>query len=125
VTGRVRGSRGQSAVELALALPLALLFLLLIIQVGLLVHTQVLTTHAAREAARAAAVDPGVEAARRGALDGAPLEGDRLDVELSGDLETGGRATAMVDYRAPTDVPLVGPLVPDFTLHAEATMRVE
>ena len=30
-----------------------------------------------------------------------------------------------VRYRSPTDVPLIGPLVGDRTLEAEATMRVE
>ena len=30
-----------------------------------------------------------------------------------------------VTYRAPTDVPLAGALLPDITLSARATMRVE
>jgi hypothetical protein len=30
-----------------------------------------------------------------------------------------------IDYTAPTDVPLVGGLLGDITLHASATMRVE
>lgn len=122
-----RGQRdqGQAAVELALVVPLAVLFILAVVQVGLLVHQQVLTTHAAREAARAAAVDPDRSSARAGAIAGAPLDPHRLDVDLSGDLERGGRATVEVEYRAPTDVPLVGPLLPDIALHASATMRVE
>jgi Flp pilus assembly protein TadG len=122
---RGRNDRGQSAVELALVLPLAVLFILLVVQVGLLVHQQVLTTHAAREGARAAAVDPHRAAARDGAVEGAPLDEDRMVVDLSGDLSRGGRATVVVLYSAPTDVPLIGALLPDVTLQASATMRVE
>jgi Flp pilus assembly protein TadG len=122
---RGEADRGQSTLELALVLPLAALFLLAVVQVGVLIHTQVLVTHAAREAARGAAVDPSVEAAHRAAVEGAPLIDDRLAVRLSGDRTPGGRVTVRVYYRAPTDVPLAGPLLPDITLRARATMRVE
>jgi Flp pilus assembly protein TadG len=57
-------------VELALVLPLVLLLLLGVVQVGLVVRDQILVVHAAREAAREAAVDPAPGAARRAALAG-------------------------------------------------------
>jgi Flp pilus assembly protein TadG len=117
--------RGQATVELALLLPLLALLLLGVVQVGLVVRAQVLVTHAAREAARAAAVDPQVAVAREGAVAAARLDPDRLSVELSGSTEPGGRLTVTVRYRAPTAVPLVGGLIGDRTLVAEATMRVE
>jgi Flp pilus assembly protein TadG len=120
-----RGEGGQATVEVALLLPLLASMLLAVVQVGLVVRDQLLVTHAAREAARAAAVEPSVEAARTGAEASARLEPDRLDVDLSGDTEPGGRLTVTVSYRSPTDVPLVGGLVGDRTLTAEATMRVE
>jgi hypothetical protein len=120
-----RGERGQAAVELALALPLLALLALVLLQVGLVVRDQVLLTHAAREAAREAAVadDPG--AARRGALAGARIDPGRLDVDVRGRRGAGSRVTAALTYRSPTDVPLVGRLVGDVRLHAVVTMRVE
>ena len=51
-------TRGQATVELALVLPLVVFGLLAILQVGLVVRDQVAVVHAAREAARAASVDP-------------------------------------------------------------------
>ena len=66
MTRRCQREGGQATVEVALLLPLLALLLLAVVQVGLVVRDQVLVTHAAREAARAAAVDPQLEAARRG-----------------------------------------------------------
>ena len=53
---RARGSIGQSTVEFALVLPLVVLLVLFVVQGGLIVRDQLLVSHAAREAARAAAV---------------------------------------------------------------------
>ena len=116
---------GQAVVELALVLPLVFLVLLAVVQVGLLVRDQVLVVHAAREAAREAAVDPSPEAARQAALAGSRLVADRLTVTSSGRGGPGSRVTVEVRYRAPTDVPLVGALVGDAGLEGSATMRVE
>jgi Flp pilus assembly protein TadG len=112
-------------VELALALPLLALLFLVLLQVTLVVRDQVLLTHAAREAAREAAVadDPG--AARRGALAGARLDPDRLDVRTEGRGGAGSRVTATLEYDSATDVPVIGSLVGDVRLEASVTMRVE
>jgi Flp pilus assembly protein TadG len=120
-----RREGGQATVEVALLLPLLALLLLAVVQVGLVVRDQVLVTHAAREAARAAAVDPQAAVAREGAVTAARLDPVRLSVELSGSTEPGGRLTVTVRYRAATTVPLAGALLADRTLVAEATMRVE
>ncbi len=123
-----RGQRregGQASVELALALPLVFTVALLIVQVGLVVRDQVRVVQAAREGARAAAVDSRAGAARGAALDSAGLAADRTRVAVSGRGGPGSRVVVEVTYRAPTDVPLVGPLVPEVTLAAAATMRVE
>jgi hypothetical protein len=48
-----------------------------------------------------------------------------MDVDLGGSTDPGGRLTVTVSYRSPTDVPLVGQLIGDRTVTAEATMRVE
>ena len=124
MTGR-RQEGGQATVEVALLLPLVATMLLAVVQVGLVVRDQVLVVHAAREGARAAAVDPTPEAAREAAAAAARLDPSRLSVDLSGDTAPGGRLTVIVTYRSPTTVPLVGRLLGDRTLTAEATMRVE
>jgi len=118
------GNEGQAAVELALVLPLLVLLLLGMVQVGLVVSDQVLLTHAAREAAREAAVTPTPEAARGAALAGAPLEPARLKVELTND-RGAARVSARLTYRSPTMMPLVGPLLPDVELSARASTRAE
>jgi Flp pilus assembly protein TadG len=123
--GTARRARGQAAVELVLALPLLAVLLLGLLQVLLVVRDQVLLTHAAREAAREAAVAADPDAGRRGALAGARLDPARLEVVVTGRDGAGSRVTASLGYRSPTDVPLVGALVGDVHLAASVTMRVE
>ena len=113
--------QGQAAVELALALPLVALLLLAVVQTALVVRDQVLVVHAAREAARAAAVDAEPAAARAAALAGSGLAPSRLSVQV----RRGTRADVVITYRSPTVLPLVGPLLPDLSLRAKAAMRVE
>lgn len=125
MTSRRDRQRGQATVELALVLPAVTLFALLVVQVALVARVQVLVTHAAREGARAAAVDSDPAVARRAAEAGAPLDPARLDVSVDRRPAAPGRVTVEIRYRAPTDVALVGPLVPDLVLTAAATMRIE
>jgi len=116
---------GQATVELALLLPVVVLLVLVVVQVAVVVRAQVLVVHAAREAARAAAVDdrPGAaaEAARRSGL----ADGDRLRVDVSPRAGPGSQVRVEVRDRVRTDVPLIGPLVGDVDLRADASMRVE
>lgn len=107
--------RGQATVELALALPVVVLALLLVVQVAVVAVTQVRVEHAAREAARAAAVggDPGTPAG---------LEPSRAEVQVVTD---GPWVTAEVRYQMATDLPLVGRLAPDVVLVASTTFRAE
>lgn len=121
----VGGERGQAAVELALGLPLLAVLALALLQVAFVVRDQVLLTHAAREAAREAAVSADPAAARRAALHGADLEGDRLVVEVGARGRPGSRVLVVLRYPAPTRVPLVGAVVGDVQLTAKAAMRVE
>ena len=122
---RERGDGGQASVELALVLPLVVILLLGVVQLGLLVRDQILVVHAAREAAREAAVDPAPDASRRAALASSTLADDRLTVTATGRGAAGSRVRVEVAYRAPTAVPLLGAAVGDLTLRASATMRVE
>lgn len=116
---------GQSTVELALVLPVLLVLVLGIVQVGLVVRDHVRVVHAAREGARAAAVSSDPAAAEQAVAANAGLAPDRLRVVTSGRGARGSAVTVSVTYRASTDLPLVGPLLPDLELDAAATMRVE
>lgn len=113
--------RGQATVEFALLLPVLALAALAVVQVGLLVRDHVEVVHAAREAARAASVDPDPSAAVRAAqrtLPGAAVHvGERPGV--------GEPITVEVAYTSVTDLPLIGRLIPDPELRARAVMRVE
>jgi TadE-like protein len=113
--------QGQATVEFAFLLPLIVLAALAIIQVGLVVRDQMAVVHAAREAARAASVDPdparAIRAARR-TLPGA-------DVDVGERPEVGGEISVTVHYTSVTDLPIVGVLFPDPELHTTTVMRVE
>ena len=119
------GDDGQASVELALLLPVLALLLLVILQIGLLGRALVLVSHAAREAARAAAVDADPGAAEAAARAAGGLDADRLTVRVRGRGEPGTRVRVTVTYRAGTEVPLVGGLLGDRTLRSSTTMRVE
>ncbi|MEM9519540.1 MAG: TadE family protein [Actinomycetota bacterium] len=108
--------------ETALLLPIIALALLAVIQIGLVVHARVMVTHAAREGARIAAVDGSDRSVREAVIASGGLAPDRLDVAISG---RGDRVTIVVRYRAPTTVPLIGPLIGDVELTGSATMRRE
>ncbi|CAN5734100.1 hypothetical protein BH20ACT1_BH20ACT1_10520 [soil metagenome] len=123
--GHKRDDQGQAAVELALVLPLVAVLALMLVQVALVVRDQVLVIHAAREAARAAAVSPESDAAGEAARAGASLEPSRLEIDVSGRGQPGSRVQVELRYISPTEVPLVGPLVGDVTLSGSAAMRVE
>lgn len=118
---RAGDERAQATVEFAFLLPLVLAVLLAIVQAGLVVRDQVAVVHAAREAARAAAVDPDPAAARRAV--GAVLAGAKVEIRRRG--AVGEPVEVRVRYRSLTDLPMVGPLIPDPLLDATAVMRVE
>jgi hypothetical protein len=121
MTGRRDG--GQAAVELALALPLVAMFLLGAVQEVAVARDQIAVVHAARELARAAAVEGESPPAGVGTVaDITDLEPARLAVSMS---STSGRVQALVRYRSPTDVPLVGKLLPDVTVVGRAVMARE
>ncbi len=123
-----RREGGQGTVELALALPLVAALLVLVVQIGLLARDQLLVVHAAREAARAAAVaesagDRGPAATRAAAASGAfAPDAASVSTEM---LDGGRKVRATVRHTNRTDLPLVGALLPDVDLEASAVMRVE
>ena len=113
--------RGQATVELALCLPLLCILMLGVVQVAVVVRDQLAVQLAAREAARAAAVaaDPGGAA---GAAADAASTLRPLDIATS---TSGATVTATVRFVEHTDVPLIGALLPDLTLSANASMQLE
>lgn len=118
-------SAGQATVELALLLPVVVVLLLAVLQIGLVARDVLLVTHASREAARAAAVDPSPGAARTAAVASSGLSERRLTLEVGGRAGPGSTVRVTVGYQVPTDVPLVGALLGDRQIRSTATMRVE
>jgi len=112
---------GQATVELALVLPVVVVLGLVLVQATLVLRDQLMVVHAAREAVRAASLDPDPARARTAAeavLPGAAVRMGRRP-------PVGEMVAVEVHYRSPTAVPLVGPLLADPALTARAVMQVE
>jgi Flp pilus assembly protein TadG len=122
VRRRLRDERGQATVELVLVVPVLVVLALFLVQVGLVVRSLVLVHHAAREGVRVAAVGGDLERVRQAVVGSSGLAPSATDVDLRID---GDLATVAVTYRDPTDVPLVGALLPEIPVTASATMRRE
>lgn len=121
----IRDERGQSTVELALCLPIVVIVLAVVVQVGLVASDHVKVWHAAREAARVAAVDPDEAAISRAAA-GAGLEPLEITVEPEELYRRQGEpVTVAVSYAPSTRVPAIGSLFEGLRLVAEASMRIE
>lgn len=97
----------------------------MLLQATLVLRDQVALAHAAREAARAAAVtgDPGE--IRRAAVDGSGLDPGLLIVTSGARGGPGSRVRVAVTYDAPTEVPVVGALIGPVRTTRTVTMRVE
>jgi hypothetical protein len=112
---------GQATAELAVVLPVVLLLALTLIQAALVLRDDLAVANAAREAARAASLDPDPARAERAAaavLPGATVRsGPRPPV--------GELVHVRVTYRSTTELPVVGPLLPDPLVEARVAMRVE
>ena len=112
---------GQTTAELAVIFPVVLVLALALVQAALVLRDDLALTSAAREAARAASLDPDPGRAERAAaavLPGATVRSEPRPA-------VGELVRVWVSYRSPTTVPLVGPLLPDPVLVARAAMRVE
>jgi hypothetical protein len=116
-----RSDAGQTTAELALLFPAVLVLALALVQAALVLRDDLALTSAAREAARAASVDPDPARAERAAA--AVLPGATVTAEPRPPV--GELVRVRVSYRSPTTLPLVGPLLPDPVLVARAAMRVE
>lgn len=120
---RTNNDAGQATVEVALAVPLLVVVMLFGVQIALVIRDQIATIAAAREAARAVVVADGkTNVADAAVARTAALNPSRRSVKVS---INGGLVTAIVTYRSPTDLPLVGIFIPDITVHSSATMALE
>lgn len=115
-------ARGQATAEFALLIPLLVLFVLLIVQLVVVGRHRVQLIDQCRSAARILMVQPELPGAemrsRLGWVDSAPT----LAV-VAGQPGSVGRVTCIVVD--PTDVAMVGPLVPSITLEESMTFLVE
>lgn len=103
-------------------LPLLFGLFLLIVQVGLVVRDQVLVVHAAREAARVAAIDGDAARAIDAGRSATALVAGRLEIVVH---PGGDRVTATVRYRSPVVVPLLRRVRAEVPLSASVTMHDE
>ena len=117
--------RGQTTVELALCLPIVALVLAAVVEIGLIVADQTRVWHAAREAARVAAVDDDERqiayAATRTGL-------KPLSIEIEPDAihrRQGDPVTVSVTYEPEGRVPMIGRLFERLELSGSASMRIE
>lgn len=122
---RGRAEDGQSTVELALLLPLLAVITASVLEVSMLGFDQLRLWHAAREAARTAVVNADEydirAAAGRSGLDG-------VSVSVSPDTPHrtfGAPLTVEATYSPEGSIPLVGSIVDNVTLRADASMRIE
>jgi Flp pilus assembly protein TadG len=117
--------RGQATVELALCLPLVALLIGVLLQVGVIVVDQTRLWQGAREAARAAVVDPDPATITQKAQSSGltPLT---VSVEPQPPYRSQGRPlTVSLRYQPRSIIPLLQPLLANLELHARATMRIE
>ena len=114
----MRRQGGQATVELALVLPLIVVLILAVVQVVIVLRDEVAVVNAARDAARAASLDADQDGPVRAARAGG-LHPGRLRVAVR---RAGGRVVVEVRYRSPTDIAVLGAMVPDVPLSARAEM---
>lgn len=113
----------QATVEFALVLPVLVLVMWLGVESVLLVRDQVLVTHAAREAARVAAVGGSTGEASSAAALRSGLSGDTaLTVSV---LVNGEVVEVNVRLGERTRLPILGRLVPSLEVSSSVAMRVE
>lgn len=113
---------GQASVELALVLPVLLAVGVLLVEAGLVVKDYVLVAHAAREAVRAAVVDPTTTAVGQAARGTTGLVPDRLAIEVRRQAEL---VTVSVSYRRALYVPFTRRKIREIPLSVQVTGHVE
>ena len=116
---------GQATVEFALVLPFLFLFSLSVVQVGSIANDQLALGHAARSAARAISLgdvtDQSANQIATNAVDNTiTLNNVRIDIELGDKF-----AQVALSYTRNINIPIIGRLINEVTLHSSATMPRE
>ena len=120
-----RDEEGQSTVELALCLPFVALLIGIVIAVGSVASDRARLWHAAREAARIAAVDPDLEEIRAGAARSGLRDVGIAVAPPAHERVAGEPATVTVTYSPGVQVPVIGHLFERMQLRATAAMAIE
>jgi hypothetical protein len=122
---RDQRQRGQATVELALCLPMVVLLIGLFVQVAVVVSDQTRLWQAAREAARAAVVDPDPRqistAAERSGLSPVSVAVSPQPAYRA----QGAPLSVNLAFRPRAVFPMFDPILSGVELHANATMRIE
>ncbi len=116
---------GQATVEFALVLPFLFLFSLSVVQVGSIANDQLALGHAARSAARAISLgdvtDQSASQIATNAVNNTiTLNNVRIDIELGDKF-----AQVALSYTRKINIPIIGRLINEVTLHSSATMPRE
>lgn len=129
--GIASGETGQATVEAVLALPVFLLAMFVVLQAGVLARDALALHHAAREGARAAAVQSS-DASIHQAIEAAagPLDFDDIAISINPpsvyDRDRGAGVTVSLSYPRPLRVPLLGRRFESTKiLQSSVTMRLE
>jgi hypothetical protein len=117
--------RGQATVELAVAIPFVVLLLMLLVQVGIVMFDQLAVAQAAREGARAAAVDPTPGAAASAAGHATRLDVKYLSVKAGPRPGPDGLVRVDVSYQARILLPFTDQVLLRPVVTSSAAMRVE
>jgi len=116
---------GQATVEFALVLPFLFLFSLSVVQVGSIANDQLALGHAARSAARAISLgdvtDQSANQIATNAVNNTiTLNNIRIDIELGDKF-----AQVALSYTRNINIPIIGRLINEVTLHSSAIMPRE
>lgn len=120
-----RDQRGQATAELALLMPFVLILVLAVAQIVVIWRTELLVTHAARAAVRAATVTSDLAEIRQAAASAEGLDPDRLNVVVVERGDPGDTVTVRVGYGPVDGVPIVGLVTRTIIVSASASMLVE
>ena len=112
---------GQATVEVALLIPLLAVFLMLIIQVGIVIRQQVLVTNASRAGAREASVNQDTSEA----INRVKFSVPDAKVKINRPSKAGEYLTVNVTDTVESPLPIIGVLIPEITVKANTSMRVE
>ena len=112
--------RGQSTVEFALVLPLLAVVILGSLQITVILVRRVELVHVVRDAARAASVAADSQGAAERSVAGSSLPDVQVDVR-----DVGTHLAVTGRLLVPTDVPLIGELLPDLTLDETLTIAID